>query len=219
MRTAKSTISQRSSKSPADSQSPYLTKPERFINSPGRFTQQLKSRKKFIQSVSPEQASEVIKNYIIPLFEHKIKYKSLKHKTDIKDSRFSISNSKGPMGEELLLSSKLYEKLKRSEESKKRLAERCGEIEQGAEINLHEGKYYENMWVNSEINVKGFCFELNLMQKELNGKAQTIEKLNQEKEFFKGQFESCQIELRGKKEALETLELKFDIRLFFIYIP
>ena len=220
MRTAKSALSQRPSKSSADSQSPYyLTRPERLLNSPGRFTQQLKSRKKIIQSVSPEQASEVIKNYIIPLFEHKIKYKSLKHKSEIKDSRVSISNSKGPMGEELLLSSKLYEKLKRSEVSKKRLIERCGEFEQGAEIHLQEGKYYEGLWVNSEVNAKSFCFELNLMQKEMNSRGQETEKLTHEKEFFKAQLENCQIELSEKKEALEALELKLDIRLFFLFIP
>lgn len=217
MRSTKSAFSQRYTKSPVETQSYYYnTRQERLTKSPG-LAQQIKKRKKFIQSVSPEHASEVIKNYIIPLFEHKIKYKSHKNKSVNKDSGFSLSSSKGPVAEEILLSSKLYEKLKRTEESKKRLAEKCEEVRQEAELNVQAEKFNENKLIDCEVNVKNLCFELSVLQKGFNGLNQEIEKLNVEKKFYQEKFLCCQAELKDEKEAFEKLKFNLDIRLSFVY--
>lgn len=217
MRPTKSSYSQRSSKSPVDTQSNYyITRQERLSKSPG-LTQQLNKRKKFIESVSPEHASEVIKNYIIPLFEHKIKYKSIKAKSPGKDSRFSLSSSKGPVAEEILLSSKLYEKLKRTEESKRRLVEKCGEIQQEAELNAHFERYSENKLIDCEANVKSLCFELGVVQKSVCELNQEVEKLKVEKGVYHEKYLSCQAELSEEKASQEKLKINLDIRLFFDY--
>lgn len=213
MRSAKSAHSNRLAKSPAETQSPlYLTRREKIIKSPG-LVKTLNERRKYARHVSPENAAEVIKHYIIPLFEHKVKKNGKnKLKQDSEDSSFSLAGSKNPIAEELVLSSKLYEKLKKSEESRMRLVNKCSQFEQNMENGVEEEKMFEALYLDSLSTVKVLALENFNLEKRIE--RISFEKMDSEgqKEFFKGKYEEMVRKEKDLREEIENVRDRLDIR-------
>ena len=53
----------------------------------------LRSRKSLNNTILPEDAAEVVKNYLIPMFDRKIRSKTKKQKTELTNQSFDITNS------------------------------------------------------------------------------------------------------------------------------
>jgi hypothetical protein len=212
MRTAKSAFSNRISRSPGEVQSPlYMTRREKLVKSPG-LIQTLKTRKNF-RKVSPEHAAEVIKNYVLPLFEQKVR-KSSKVKQESSDSSFNLAGCKSAMAEEIFLSTKLYDKLKKSEESRQRLVEKCSQFEQNFENHLDDEKKFEMLYLESQSQLQMMIMENGNLLKIINGSQGEIMNIGSEKDFYREKYHQLQQEVSGLREELEKARSDLDIRLF-----
>ena len=216
MRSAKSAHSNRLAKSPAETQSPlYQTRREKVIKSPG-LVKTLNDRRKYARQVSPENAAEVIKHYIIPLFEHKVK-KSVKGKLrqDSEGSSFSLAGSKNPIAEELVLSSKLYEKLKRSEESRIKLENKCSQFEQDMENGVEEEKMFEALYLDSLSTVKALALENFALEKRVERIVFEKQDADRQQEFYKGKYEEAATREKDLRAEVESARDRLDIRFYF----
>lgn len=210
MKAEKSLIGNRYAKSPLNSQSPQ------FYTTQGRTTkisQTLRIRKSNCRSINPEEAAEVVKNYIIPMFNQEFRSRSRQHRHEQHGVSFDLSRSKGVITEELLLSSKLYERLKKSEKTNQELSLVVEEIKQKNNQNLEDTKYLD-LYHKSEVNVKALLFENLELNKQLTNSKLSQSLLLDEKNTYKKLYEENLKELSVVRQALSQEQGKIDIRYF-----
>lgn len=172
----------------------------------------VRDRNILFKKVQPEQAAEVLKSYIVPLFEKKIRNKSSETKSATNTS-INLSLSKGPVPEEILLSSRLYTKLQESEGFKVSLIKKCSELEQ-IQANMNEP--IENCEVNLrnlESTVKILNIELDLAYKELEVLRYEQRMRVEEVEKYKEMNKKLSEENFELNQALDYEKARHDIRL------
>ena len=172
----------------------------------------LRSRKSLNNTILPEDAAEVVKNYLIPMFDRKIRSKTKKQKTELTNQSFDITNSKGIITEELVLSSKLYEKLKVTQENNEILVKQNKEFQQIKEIKDSKEKNYQRMYLNSEANLQAVLMQVQEYSQEVRNYNQKNLFFISEKETYKKMYEKSTHEIALLTESLNFEQKKNDIR-------
>ena len=172
----------------------------------------LRSRKSLNNTILPEDAAEVVKNYLIPMFDRKIRSKTKKQKTELTNQSFDITNSKGIITEELVLSSKLYEKLKVTQENNEILVKQNKEFQQIKEIKDSKEKNYQRMYLNSEANLQAVLMQVQEYSQEVRNYNQKNLFFISEKETYKKMYEKSTHEIALLTESLNSEQKKNDIR-------
>lgn len=201
-----------SRKSPLEVRTTYFNTSKKSMNKTSTLINSVRDRHKLFKKVQPEQAAEVLKTYIVPLFEQKIRNKSNETKSATNTS-LNLSMSKGPVPEEILLSSRLYSKLQESEVFKVSLLKKCSELEQ-IQVNAYESvEKYEVNIKNLESTVKVLSTELGLVYREIE-MLRYEQKMNVEDlQMYKNLNQKLSKENFELNQALNYEKARNDIRL------
>jgi hypothetical protein len=176
----------------------------------------VRERKNKSRRVPPEEAAEVVKNYIVPLFEKKTwtRPDRRRHKSS---TVINLSTSKGPVAEELVLSGQLLEKLKESQEAESKTTQKYQDLQQ-VQINCVESnKGLEILVIEQESTIRMLNHQILMMEKEMlvmKGENQfNFHQFLQYKEF--NQKMVC--ENKELASMLYNERAKTDIRLSFLF--
>jgi hypothetical protein len=213
MKTAKSFLSRRLSKTPLDvTTAPFKTPQAKRLQSSG-IAQKLRQRKSINTSISPELAAEVVRTYIIPMFDHKIRAKSNRSRNERLGITIDISNSKGTVAEELSLSSKLYEKLRKSENKNAKLKQEYQEAVQTRNTS-EENEQLKIELLNEQSLNKNLLEQIRLLGKESEDQKMSSVFIFHERNTYKKLFEDSSEELKVLRQSLSAEQESSDIRLF-----
>ena len=175
----------------------------------------LRNRKRTIKNVCPEQAAEVIKNYIVPLFERRVRSKD-RSRSNIR-SGLSMDSAAGPIPEEINLSSQLYSKLQFEQDNIKKITQKFGELQQERLIDDRGKEDLSSKIANLEINLEFLKMQLSQMAKEVDDVkglyGWSINQMN----FYKERSEDLEKVSFELASSLYIERAKSDIRLYYIY--
>jgi len=175
----------------------------------------LRNRTKNIKNVCPEQAAEVIKNYVVPLFERRVRSKD-RCRNNIR-SGLSMDSATGPIPDEINLSSQLYSKLQVEKDNIKKITQKIGELQQEQMID-DSGKEDLSLKISDlEINLEYFKIQLSQMAKEANEVKGLYEWSINQMDFYKERNEELEKVSFELASLLYIERAKSDIRLYSIY--
>ncbi|OMJ95735.1 hypothetical protein SteCoe_805 [Stentor coeruleus] len=180
-----------------------------------KITQTLKTRKSQTRTINPEDAAEIVKSYIIPMFNQELRSRSTKNRHEQHGTTFDLSRSKGFITEELLLSSKLNERLKKTNKINQELSVKLEEFKQKGVQKADE--IYEKLYITSEANIKILLFENTELNKQITNLKFSQSLIYEEKNAYKRLYEESAKELSNIRQTLNQVQGEIDIRFFYIY--
>lgn len=180
-----------------------------------KITQTLSTRKKPSRIINPEDAAEVVKNYIIPMFNQELRSRSTKHRHEQHGTTFDLSRSKGVITEELLLSSKLNERLKKTNKINQELSLKLEEFKQYS--CQQDDEKYEKLYRNSEANIQVLLFENAELNKQIRNLKFSQSSIFEERNTYKRLYEENLKELSIVRQALGQEQGEIDIRFFICF--
>ncbi|OMJ87689.1 hypothetical protein SteCoe_10533 [Stentor coeruleus] len=171
------------------------------------------------QSIPPDVAVKVVKNYILPMFESETRSKLNTQRSESFGHRYQFSVDGGTVYSELKLSEKLSKEILSLESHLTSMDQIVKDNNQEKEKVTQENQKLELELINALTNISFINGENTRLQRELIGVKLNIGQITSQLKKYKNLYETTQLENERITKLLQDEKASNDIRFFNMFFP